>query len=394
MASIRKEYGGTYYLHWRCLLGCEDHPDGGHQHHRSLKTRDERVASKILSDFNKQEDKKRARLALGLHIEAKAPAFTLSIAFKEYFAAIEPEKSSATLKRVERPACAHFLKIVGDLSLSSITPAIIDSYRVIFLKDHRPATWNSRLATFRSIWNFFMSRDWISQNPWLDVGRVLDAESTHRLRPVDAELMPEIVASCPDRDWQLIVAFLYEAMCRVTEMINLRRTDVLRKDGLIRFATPKERKGDRIIREKFIPLTPALEEIVDEAMRRCDSEYVFSRKERNGRPLLRRKVHKMLQKIGKRVDVTFSPHRIRKTSSTTALETGDGDLRSVQLLLGHADIRTTARYVRPTMTRQRAVMSKLGTSSLLRVPNTRFQEETKRNLQKAHQARRKSARQP
>lgn len=184
--------------------------------------------------------------------------------------------------------------------------------------------------------------------------------------------------------------FLYQSLCRIGELCNLRRDDVLRAEGVIRFRRPKERKNKRI-RYKYIALTPELLEIIDEAESRCASEHVFSRIEREGRPLKRRKVHQVLFKAGKRVGLVVSPHRLRKSGGTHALQRGSASLKTIQEIMGHSDIRTTARYLCPDLEEQRITLSGLNISRLKNVPNTVFQQEARQLVQKAQAARKQKA---
>lgn len=64
-----------------------------------------------------------------------------------------------------------------------------------------------------------------------------------------------------------------------------------------------------------------------------------------GRPMANSEVFRTVQRIGKKVGVKVTPHGLRHTCATLALDAG-APLRDVQDLLGHADPRTTRRYDR------------------------------------------------
>ena len=97
----------------------------------------------------------------------------------------------------------------------------------------------------------------------------------------------------------------------------------------------------------------------------------------------------MLQKIGRRIGIKLSAHRLRKSGGTHALDGRDANLRVIQQIMGHSDIRTTARYLRPKLSRQKALMAQLGVQDLLGVENSTYKESLQKNLDKAHKARKK-----
>ena len=389
MARLQRQRG-IWTLEFKCLPGCPKHPSGGLRHHHSLRTRDGSLAEELFKDFKRKQEEDRARLTLRLPVAHPDAKRTISLATQEYFRTMAVEKSPATIKRVERPATSHLIKLLGDIPIYTVDAVKIGDYRARFLENHAPATWNSRRATLRAMWNWFLRRGWVDENPFIEVGEVPDFEDTHRLQPVAQNRLADVLSALPDRDWQLVALFLYQSLCRIGELCILRRDDVLRTEGVIRFRRPKERKHKRI-RYKYIALTPELLEIITEAESRCASEYVFSRIEREGRPLKRRKVHHVLFKAGKRVGLVVSPHRLRKSGGTHALQRGSASLKTVQEIMGHSDIRTTARYLRPDLEEQRITLSGLNISRLKNVPNTVFQQEARQLVQKAQAARKQKA---
>ena len=144
---------------------------------------------------------------------------------------------------------------------------------------------------------------------------------------------------------------LYSSGLRVSELIGLRLSDVSLDVGYVRCIG----KGSK---ERIIPLgEPAIMAIElylnGLRMRLCrklKSDILFLNA--HGRPLTRQGMVYILKKWGQthHIDRTISPHMFRHTFATHLLEHG-ADLRSVQELLGHADISTTQIYTHLTRKR-------------------------------------------
>lgn len=100
-----------------------------------------------------------------------------------------------------------------------------------------------------------------------------------------------------------------------------------------------------------IDLTDAAVEILSATPRIQGNAYVFAGR-RHGEPVVA--VHKMLNAIRARAGIEhFRPYDFRHTAATGALATG-ADIRAVQALLGHADLKTTAVYLHANAKRRRA----------------------------------------
>jgi integrase len=79
-----------------------------------------------------------------------------------------------------------------------------------------------------------------------------------------------------------------------------------------------------------------------EVRRRATGAFVFA-SERDGGPMTRSNVSKMMAAAGKRAGVRAHPHMLRHTCGHLLADAGH-DTRRPQLWLGHADIKHTAHY--------------------------------------------------
>jgi len=146
-----------------------------------------------------------------------------------------------------------------------------------------------------------------------------------------------------------ILELLYASGLRVSELTNLRVEDLSLDEGRIRLRG----KGDK---ERIVPLgvpsVAALTQYLQQARpelqgKQRDSWLFLSER---GQPLSRQWIWRLV----KASDSTASPHKLRHSCATHMVEHG-ADLRSVQILLGHADIATTQVYTHVALGRLKAV---------------------------------------
>jgi integrase/recombinase XerD len=142
-----------------------------------------------------------------------------------------------------------------------------------------------------------------------------------------------------------ILETLYATGMRVSELVGLKRRDVLLGEGLVRVFG----KGAR---ERLVPIGGSALRWMERYQRECRPR--LQRREKSGDALYlnargvlltRMSVWKIVQKYVGRSGVTkdVHPHTFRHSFATHLLE-GGADLRAVQEMLGHSDISTTQIY--------------------------------------------------
>jgi integrase/recombinase XerD len=159
-----------------------------------------------------------------------------------------------------------------------------------------------------------------------------------------------------------IVEMLYAAGLRVTELVGLPLAAVRDRSGflLVKGKGKKERLAPLnpeareaianylAVREEFLPAGPR---------RKSAEHFLFPSRSAEGY-LTRRRCHQMLKDLALKANIDpekLSPHVLRHAFATHLVE-GGADLRSVQTMLGHADIATTQIYTHVASDRLTSVM--------------------------------------
>ena len=204
------------------------------------------------------------------------------------------------------------------------------------------------LVTLRNFFRFLQIQELITTDPSLN----LESPKIRRnlpgyLRLEEVERLlaqPDAKTALGLRD-RAMLEVLYSTGLRVSELIGLGVTDLDAKVGCIRCIG----KGDK---ERIVPVGRKALGIVEKYLRDArpkllgkgvSSQALFVN--RRGKSLSRVGVWKILSAYGRRAGlrVALTPHMLRHSFATHLLERG-ADLRSVQLMLGHADISTTQIY--------------------------------------------------
>src|SRR5271170_2622430 len=204
------------------------------------------------------------------------------------------------------------------------------------------------LVTLRNFFRFAQMHELIAEDPSINlespkIRRTLPGYL--RLEEVERLLeQPDAKTAFGLRD-RAMLEVLYSTGLRVSELIGLRVTDLDSKVGCIRCIG----KGDK---ERIVPAGRKALGIVEKYLRdarpkllgkRVSTQALFVNS--RGVALSRVGVWKILSAYEKRAGlrVGLTPHMLRHSFATHLLERG-ADLRSVQLMLGHADISTTQIY--------------------------------------------------
>jgi integrase/recombinase XerD len=240
---------------------------------------------------------------------------------------------------------------------SRATTEQIESYVAQLRADGlSPATIARRLAALRSLYRHLMLLGTRADNPAAELASPRRIRRLPRtLSPAEAERLIEAANGTTPRALRdsAIVELLYGAGLRVGELVGLERGSVDLDERLVRALG----KGSK---ERIVPVgrraADALRRYLSRGRphldRRHRPELFLNAK---GGPLTRAGVFLILRKLAQKAGLEperVHPHLLRHSFATHLLE-GGADLRSVQEMLGHADLATTELYTHVSDSRRR-----------------------------------------
>ena len=203
------------------------------------------------------------------------------------------------------------------------------------------------LSTLRRFYRYLLRENRIAEDPTAEIaapklGRPLPTSLTEQ--EVEELLSaPDIRTDLGLRD-RTMLEMLYATGLRVSELVNLRMTEVDINAGVVRVVG----KGGK---ERLVPLGESAIEYLERYViqsradllrgRRSDALFVTKR----AGPMTRQACWQMIKRHGlvAGIRTPLSPHTMRHAFATHLLNHG-ADLRSVQMLLGHSDLSTTQIY--------------------------------------------------
>jgi len=152
-------------------------------------------------------------------------------------------------------------------------------------------------------------------------------------KPVDLVYIKEALKYADQTD-RLIVLLLYGLGLRISELSNLKKSDI--ENGWIRV----KGKGDKV---RNIPVLPLLKQEIESFLQKNGNFlYIF---EKNGKKLSENSLRYRVNKIFKRIGIKATPHQLRHSYASDLLNNGSR-INDVSMLLGHSSLSTTQIYTK------------------------------------------------
>ena len=264
----------------------------------------------------------------------------------------------------------NYLRVVADFakyfgkSPDKLGPNELRTYQAYLLQDRKltPGTVVNRVAALR----FFFVKT-LKRHQFRDF---LPYPQDRRRLPtvLSREEVSRLINAAGTLFGRTLLMTLYGTGMRRAELAHLKVSDIDSQRMIIRVVAGKGGK------DRDLPLSPALLEILREYWRwRKPRLYLFPTRtcrRRLDQPISDKTVWIACSEAARRAGISkrVTPHTLRHSWATHLLEAGT-DLRTIQVLLGHGDLETTAQYLHLSQRHLQALTNPLDSLSLSSVQN-------------------------
>lgn len=215
-------------------------------------------------------------------------------------------------------------------------PEDIRAYQV-FLVEKKKASWalfNQTVCALRFFYNTTLGRGWVVEHLEYPRGQ-------KRLPTVLSMLeVTELLEAVKSLKHRAILSTLYGTGIRVSELCALRVSDIDSQRMVIHV---RQGKGSK---DRIVMLSPRLLKLLREYWREYrPKEWLFPGRD-PGVPISAASVQQVCKRAAELAGISkhVHPHTLRHSFATHLLENGV-DLRRIQLLLGHGNLKTTSVYL-------------------------------------------------
>ena len=223
-------------------------------------------------------------------------------------------------------AVENFLKYAQNKEMNEDS---VKDYIQILIKKQNPSTVSSNLSAIE----FFFEKV---------LNKKIKLPHPKRNKPIPevltAEEVKNLINSIHNYKHKLILKLLYGCGLRVSELVSLKKEDINFTESLIHIKLSKGRK------DRFVKIPESIKEDLHKYLDLTLTNLVFE--SAKGGKLNTATIQKIVKDSAKKAGIKkhVHPHTLRHSFATHLLEQGT-DLRLIQKLLGHSDIKTTQIYL-------------------------------------------------
>ncbi|MBR4578455.1 MAG: site-specific tyrosine recombinase XerD [Oscillospiraceae bacterium] len=261
----------------------------------------------------------------------------------------EKKASSNTLSSYLRDIrqFGEYLDSHEDVGYTDADELVLGNY-ISFLRSagKSVSTVSRNIASLKCFYSYLVSQRLAESNP---TGKLVPDKTTQKLPQILTSKEVELLLEQPERNDmkgyrdKAMLELLYATGMRVSELISLNTSDVNLNIGVVRCVSHDK--------ERFVPMYPAaikalseyLEFVRPQMIARDDEPSLFVNV--SGERMSRQGFWKIIKSYQAKahIEKDITPHTLRHSFAAHLLENG-ADLRSIQEMLGHADISSTQIY--------------------------------------------------
>jgi integrase/recombinase XerD len=228
------------------------------------------------------------------------------------------------------------------------TPDTVNSFIYKSSKKNSSRSQARKISGLKSFFKFLVFEGYLKSSPMSNI----ESPKLGRKLPdiLNIEEISQMISSINIKDKfgqrnKTIIEILYGTGIRVSELIELKISNIFFKENLIRVLG----KGDK---ERFVPIgLKAKKSIIDYINNDRKSQKIEESSNdililsKYGKKITRHMIFTLIKNISKKSGITkkISPHTFRHSFASHLLKNG-ADLRTIQLILGHENITTTEIY--------------------------------------------------
>ena len=245
--------------------------------------------------------------------------------------------------------CKYLEEHTISISPEKISDDIIQEFIYSVSKEVNARSQARIISGLKSFFSYLIFEDYRNDSPLElietpKIGRKLP--DTLSLEDID-KLILSIDLSTPEGERnRAIIETLYSCGLRVSELINLKISDLFFDEGFIKITG----KGNK---QRFVPIANTTQKYITNYKEYIRNQLTISKGfedtlflNRRGKQLTRAMIFTIIKSLAIKSNIkkNISPHTLRHSFATHLLENG-ADLRSIQMMLGHESITTTEIYV-------------------------------------------------
>ncbi|MBT3304091.1 tyrosine-type recombinase/integrase [Candidatus Woesearchaeota archaeon] len=192
---------------------------------------------------------------------------------------------------------------------------------------------NSSRLHYASL-NFFFKN--VLKNPFSTKAIPIKKKEKQLPKVLSKENIQQLINSTNNLKHKIIIKLLYSTGIRLSELLNLKRTDIDFDRNTVFI------KGGKGKRDRITILAKSLQLDILKYYSNTNFKTKYILEGRKGK-YSQKSVQKVLEALGNKIGIKTHPHMLRHSFATHLLEQGV-DIRYIQKLLGHSDISTTEIY--------------------------------------------------